>query len=186
LRHGLTPSIRWPRSGLLTYYPISGVSKLFSLYWNSELILGWFVVLDNAELETLVVTEFSKIFSGSQPRQGVKVVTPPTNWRGSHSILGPGLTHIFTQAVSSTLKMGTGPVPETLENIRTLTRLCSQEDFIEFFIRFGKFWDQTLVSRRVILAVYCGIFQFYPQVFGCRDSSVGIAIRYGLDGPGIK
>jgi hypothetical protein len=47
----------------------------------------------------------------------------------------------FYQAVSSTLKMGTVSVPEMLKNFRTLIWLCAQENFIEFWIIFEKFWD---------------------------------------------
>ena len=38
----------------------------------------------------------------------------------------------FYQAISSTLKMGTGSIPATLENFQTLTRLSARDDFIEF------------------------------------------------------
>jgi hypothetical protein len=34
--------------------------------------------------------------------------------------------------ISGTLKMGTGSVPETLEEFYTLMQLVAQEDFIEF------------------------------------------------------
>jgi len=39
LRHDLTPSIRWARSGLLTAYPISGVSKVFILFLNRKFMV---------------------------------------------------------------------------------------------------------------------------------------------------
>jgi hypothetical protein len=126
------------------------------------------------DLEDIAAAEFNKIFSGRQPLQVVKVLTPPTKRRALHSIPCPGQMEIHTpqsrapiyrfwfyQAVSSTLKMGSSSVPETMENFRILIRLCAQEDFIEFWIIFGKFWDQISVCRRVMLAFNCGIFQSY-------------------------
>jgi len=69
--------------------------------------------------------------------------------------------------------MGTGPFPETMENFGALIRLCAQENFIEFWIIFGKFWDQISVCRRLILAFYCGIFQSYLKNVGVRSGAVG-------------
>lgn len=44
LRHDLTPSTRWAWSGLLTAYPISGLSKVFSLSLSSKFMVEWFAV----------------------------------------------------------------------------------------------------------------------------------------------
>jgi hypothetical protein len=91
----------------------------------------------------------------------------------------------FYQAVRNTLKMGTGSVPETLEKFRTLIRLCAQENFIEFWITFGKFWNQISLYRRVILAFYCGIFQSYPQMSGYAVAQSAEALRYKPEGRGF-
>ena len=99
---------------------------------------GVICCLDNRSLEAFAVTELNKIFSGRQPRRGVKVLTPPSSGRGSHSIPCPGRMEIYTpqsrapihqfwfyQAVSSTLKMGTELVQETLDNFCTMIWLCA-------------------------------------------------------------
>ena len=65
----------------------------------------------NVSLEAFLVTEFSEIFSGSRT--------------ASYQFW-------FFETISSTLKMGTESVPETLEILHILMWLSAQEHFNEF------------------------------------------------------
>lgn len=70
LRHDLTPSTRWAWSGLLTAYPISGLSIVFSLSLNSKIMVEWFAVW---VIEVLKVSRWQNWIKTSRADSRVEV-----------------------------------------------------------------------------------------------------------------
>ena len=98
----------------------------------------------NINLEAFPVTEFSEMFSGSRT---------------------PSYQFWFYEAISSTLKMGTESVPETLENLHILTRLSAWELVGEFMPpvclggRFSILWS----NMKIWSLVEQYLLKFYLQ-----------------------
>jgi hypothetical protein len=58
--------------------------------------------------------------------------------------------------------------------------------YMDLYLRFGVFILENIVFPRHDVDGYLSIFVVYYMHTVVRDSSVGIAIRYGLNGPGIE